>query len=69
VRQSSSIWHLLPDSVVAPALARLQGDLASGEWDRRYGELRARPSLDVGLRLVTATISDAADASVDREPS
>jgi SAM-dependent methyltransferase len=69
VRQSSSIWHLLPDSVVAPALARLQGDLASGEWDRRYGELRTRPSLDVGLRLVTATISDAADASLGREPS
>jgi SAM-dependent methyltransferase len=69
VRQSSSIWHLLPDSVVAPALARLEEDLASGEWDRRYGELRTRPSLDVGLRLVTATISDAADASLGREPS
>lgn len=56
VRQSSSIWHLLPDAVVAPALARLQRDLASGEWDRRYGGLRARASLDVGLRLIVADL-------------
>jgi len=56
VRRSSSIWHLLSDSVIEPALKRLRNDLESGEWDRRYGELRTRPSLDVGLRLVTASL-------------
>jgi len=56
VRLSSSIWHLLPDAAVEPALDRLRRDLESGEWDRRYGELRTQASLDVGLRLVTATL-------------
>lgn len=56
VRRASSIWHLLPDAVVEPALERLRRDLASGEWDRRYGHLRSRASLDVGLRLVTAEL-------------
>jgi len=56
VRRSSSIWHLLPAAVVEPALDRLRRDLASGEWDRRYGRLREKDSLDVGLRLVTAEL-------------
>ncbi len=56
VRQASSIWHLLSDAVVEPALERLRRDLASGEWDRRYGYLRKQPSLDIGLRLVTAEL-------------
>ncbi len=54
VRRSSSIWHLLPDSAVDRGLARLRHDLEGGEWDRRYGQLRTQPALDVGLRLVTA---------------
>jgi SAM-dependent methyltransferase len=56
VRRASSIWHLLPAAVVDPALARLRDDLESGEWDRRYGHLRSRATLDVGLRLVTAEL-------------
>jgi len=56
VRCSSSTWHLLPDSVIEPALDRLRQDLESGEWDRRYGEMRGHDSLDVGLRLVTADL-------------
>ncbi len=58
VRQSSSIWHLLPATVVEPALDRLRRDLKSGEWDRRYGQLRAQASLDVGLRLVTTSLAE-----------
>lgn len=58
VRQASSIWHLLPASVVEPALDRLRRDLGSGEWDRRYGRLRAQASLDVGLRLVTTSLAE-----------
>jgi SAM-dependent methyltransferase len=56
VRQSSSIWHLLPASAVEPALDRLRRDLESGEWDRRHGQLREEASLDVGLRLVRAEL-------------
>ena len=35
-------------------LERLQDDLSSGQWDRRNAELRGRPDLDVGYRLVIA---------------
>ena len=54
VRRASSIWHLLPDTVVERGVERLRRDLQSGDWDRRNGNLRTRPALDVGLRLVTA---------------
>jgi SAM-dependent methyltransferase len=56
VRRSSSIWHLLPATVVEPALDRLRRDLETGEWDRRYEALRTQAELDVGLRLVTAEL-------------
>ncbi len=58
VRRSSSIWHQLSDDVTARGLERLRGDLESGEWDRRHGELRTTRELDVGLRLVTAELAD-----------
>jgi len=54
VRRASSIWHQLPGEVTARGLERLRDDLESGEWDRRHGELRRTPELDVGLRLVRA---------------
>jgi SAM-dependent methyltransferase len=56
VRRASSIWHLLPASTFEPALDRLRRDLESGEWDRRYGQLRTQAALDVGLRLVRAEL-------------
>ena len=52
VRRASSIWHLLAPSVVDRGLDRLRRDLASGLWDRSYGQLRAQATLDVGVRLV-----------------
>jgi hypothetical protein len=39
---------------VGPGLARLRADLASGAWERRFGALRARESIDLGYRLVVA---------------
>ena len=53
VRAATSVWHLLPPDVVERAIASLRSDLESGRWDRRHGHLRARPCLDVGVRLVT----------------
>jgi SAM-dependent methyltransferase len=56
VRAATSPWYDLPDATIDRALARLREDLESGAWQRRYAELAARDELDVGLRLVTATL-------------
>lgn len=56
IRNATSPWHQLPPAVVARALRRLQHDLESGEWDGRYGHLRQRSTLDVGLRLIRAEL-------------
>lgn len=56
IRQASSIWHLLPATVIEGALARLRRDLDSGDWDRRFGQLREQAALDVGLRLVVSEL-------------
>jgi SAM-dependent methyltransferase len=40
----------------AEGLSRLEADLASGEWARRFGSLCDRSHLDIGYRLVTATM-------------
>jgi SAM-dependent methyltransferase len=54
VRAATSPWHQLPADTVQRALDRLRSDLSTGLWDDRYGDLRRRPDLDVGLRLVCA---------------
>lgn len=56
VRRASSCWHQMPKSEIEDGLARLSGDLESGRWDERNGDLRKLPELDVGLRLVTAEL-------------
>lgn len=56
VRAATSPWYDLPDATIDRALGRLREDLESGAWRRRYGELAERDELDVGLRLVTATL-------------
>ena len=35
-------------------VSALRRDLASGEWERRYGGLLEQPTLDLGYRLVVA---------------
>jgi len=47
----SSFWKI--DNVDA-GLESLRQDLASGEWDRRYSELRKLSEYDAGYRLVVA---------------
>jgi SAM-dependent methyltransferase len=59
VRAATSPWHQLPSEVVEGAVTRLRRDLDSGVWDQRYGALRHKPKLDVGLRLVRAELSEA----------
>jgi SAM-dependent methyltransferase len=41
----------------AEGVTRLARDLESGAWDRRHGHLRARPDLDVGLRLLVTELA------------
>ncbi|MEM8694637.1 MAG: class I SAM-dependent methyltransferase [Pseudomonadota bacterium] len=47
----SSFWAI--DDVEA-GLARLAGDLETGAWKRRYGDLLERSECDLGYRLVIA---------------
>lgn len=52
VREAASVWHVVPAEASERALRNLRADLESGDWDRRYGYLRALNELDVGLRLI-----------------
>ena len=47
----SSFWKI---GDIQPGLERLQRDLDSGEWGRRYGSLLASDTRDCGYRLVVA---------------
>ncbi len=52
VRASISGLALRDPRVLEPALARLERDVRTGEWKRRYVELLALDALDVGYRLI-----------------
>jgi SAM-dependent methyltransferase len=55
VVQAGMSWlALLPDDVRARGADRLNRDLASGEWDRRYGHLRHLSEFDGGYRIAIA---------------
>jgi SAM-dependent methyltransferase len=54
VRQSTSGFSVIGQDAVRRGLRRLQADLVSGTWDKRYGDLRRMDELDAGLRLVIA---------------
>jgi ubiquinone/menaquinone biosynthesis C-methylase UbiE len=46
------VWQSISEEARQEGRRRLQADLESGAWNERYGHLRERPELDVGLRLV-----------------
>lgn len=52
VRRAQSAWAFVAPTVETGFVDRLAGDLASGRWDRRYGELRRQPAFSGALRLV-----------------
>jgi SAM-dependent methyltransferase len=54
IRESQSVWQLLDDGVEAQIVERMRSSLESGEWDRRYGELREQAELTGALRLVVS---------------
>jgi hypothetical protein len=51
-RLACSSWSFLTGEETAQFEQRLAADLASGEWDRRYGHWRREPFYDGPLRLV-----------------
>lgn len=54
VRRAQSAWAFLPPGAETRAIEALRSDLASGEWDRRYGALRTQPEYLGTLRLLVA---------------
>ena len=47
-------WIFVDAETADGYVARLAADLASGEWDRRFGMLRTQPEFDGSLRLIVA---------------
>jgi SAM-dependent methyltransferase len=54
VRAAGSAFHQVDPSALRRGLDRLEKDLASGRWHRRYAHLLQLEELDVGLRLVSS---------------
>ena len=57
VRANISLFAQLSQQEVDAGVERLAADLASGEWDRRYGHLRELPELQLGHRILVAEVS------------
>jgi SAM-dependent methyltransferase len=57
-RAATSGFARMPEAVVERAIAALQRDLESGDWDRRHGELRTLAAFDAGLRLLVSRPAD-----------
>jgi SAM-dependent methyltransferase len=57
VRAGISVCQLLEPDEVAQAIARLEADLDSGEWERRNGALLDLEELDLGYRIVVTELT------------
>jgi SAM-dependent methyltransferase len=56
VRRAQSAWGFLNELEQEAELRQLRADLASGDWDRKYGQLRTQPNFVGALRLIVATL-------------
>ncbi len=52
VRLSQSAWGFLSEEVENTLVKRLEDDLISGEWDKKYGHYRTQPYFTGALRLI-----------------
>ena len=52
VRLSQSAWGFLSDDVQTKLVKRLDDDLKSCEWDKKYGHFRTEPTFTCALRLI-----------------
>jgi SAM-dependent methyltransferase len=55
VRRAQSAWGFLDDGMEEVLVQRLADELASGEWDVKYGHYRTQLSWTGALRLIVAT--------------
>ena len=53
-RKANSAWSFVDELTARRSVAALRTALDSGEWDRRHGALRIRPTYEGALVLVTA---------------
>lgn len=54
VRKAQSAWALISKELELKCVERLREELESGEWDRKYGQLRNTPFINGCLKLVVA---------------
>jgi SAM-dependent methyltransferase len=54
VRAAQSAWHFVAPEAQERAIDNLRADLASGEWDRRFGALRTQPTFEGSLRMIVS---------------
>ena len=54
-RRATSGFARMSEEVVGRVVAEVRRDLESGDWDRRYGDLRGAEAYDAGLRLIVNT--------------
>jgi SAM-dependent methyltransferase len=66
IRRNISNFALASEHELAQGLARLEADLESGEWDRRYGQLRSLPELDLGHRILIAELAPSSSTHAPR---
>jgi SAM-dependent methyltransferase len=57
IRRNISNFALADEKVVMQGLEALRADLESGAWDRKHGHLRTQPEIDLGHRLLIATLA------------
>jgi len=54
VRKAQSAWGFISDEEQDKIVKRLEVELRSGEWDKKYGHFRTLPYFTCSLRLVIA---------------
>jgi SAM-dependent methyltransferase len=54
VRRSQSAWGFVDGQIQEQFVKTLEGDLKSGEWEKRHGHLRKQPYFDGSLRLIVS---------------
>lgn len=55
VRLSQSAWGFLPKELEETLVQKLEADLKSGEWDKKYGHFRSQSNFTCALRLLIST--------------
>jgi hypothetical protein len=58
VRSNISMFARLAEEEIRTGVAQLESDLASGAWQRRFGDLLEQDEHDAGYRLFVAELGD-----------